>query len=160
MSFSHYRWSPSTWSVEKSWKYYHGVKPMRSRHPIIWFIAYTHISFRLVLLFLFTRYLSLCSKREVGSFMPRESISLSIVISLHCVTSSTFGWEHHWLIPFFLRFFVCLLFSIAKFKTILWEEWYFNEGYNTTSIHLRCDHPTISLFQCQGFLIFSKDNFC
>ena len=33
--------------------------------------------------------------------MHRESIVLSIVISLHCVTSSAFGWAHQCLIPSF-----------------------------------------------------------
>ncbi len=121
MSVSHYRWSPSTWSVEKSWKYYHGVKLMRSRSPIIWFIANTHISFHPILLFPLTRYLSLCSKKKGGSFMHEERIILSIVISLHCETSSTFGWAHHWLIPSFY-FSLCVYCSRLQNRTPNYEK--------------------------------------
>ena len=137
MSFSQHRCSPLTWSVEKSWKHYHGVKIIRSRRPIIWFIVNTHITFRPILLFPLTRYLSTCNKKKGGSFMRRESIVLSIVISLHCVTSSAFGRAHQCLIPSFYFSLYVYGSQLQNKKNKLWEDCYFNEGYNTTSIHLR-----------------------
>jgi hypothetical protein len=53
--------------------------------------------------------------------MHRESIVLSIVISLHCVTSSAFGRAHQCLIPSFY-FSLCVYGSQLQNRTPNYEK--------------------------------------